>query len=56
MNCILSNAIKFTQNGSISLVIQRLSRGGTRMVRFIIEDTGIGIAEDVIPTLFRLSQ
>nr|WP_068889427.1 response regulator [Pedobacter panaciterrae] len=41
---LLHNAIKFTENGSVSLDIQIISLTEKQItVRFIIEDTGIGI-------------
>jgi two-component system sensor histidine kinase/response regulator len=48
-----SNAIKFTEKGSITLharVIEELA--DTVLIRFEVEDTGIGIAPDILPRLF----
>jgi signal transduction histidine kinase len=46
---LLGNAVKFTDAGAVTL---RLSRSG-RSVRFDVADTGIGIAADDLPRLFR---
>ncbi len=47
------NAIKFTETGSIVLRAQlEADLGETVMVRFEVEDTGIGIAPEVLPRLF----
>ncbi len=51
---LLNNAIKFTKQGTITL--QAEPRGEVDadlvLVRFIVEDTGIGIDADVLPTIF----
>jgi len=48
------NAVKFTQQGSIALRAKLLQdRGGELLVRFSVEDTGIGIAPESIPRLFQ---
>lgn len=44
---ILSNALKYTKNGSISIYMDESSEK-----TLIIEDTGIGIAEEDIPRIF----
>ena len=49
-----ANAVKFTEHGSITLRAKMLEEVGQRLlVRFEVEDTGIGIAPDVIPQLFQ---
>jgi signal transduction histidine kinase len=45
---LIGNAIKFTDEGSIRVVC-RVSEG---RVRVSVEDTGIGIASDVLPLIF----
>ncbi|BAU10568.1 putative transmembrane sensor domain protein [Leptolyngbya sp. NIES-3755] len=47
---LLTNALKFTYNGSITLRVSSLSVG---TLRFQVEDTGIGIAEHEIESLFK---
>jgi signal transduction histidine kinase/CheY-like chemotaxis protein len=46
---LLSNAVKFTPAGGVVLSAQ--SRGG--QLRLQVRDTGIGIAEEVLPRLFQ---
>jgi len=48
---LLSNAAKFTQNGTISLTVQRLNTDPTWLV-FSVADTGIGISPERISVLF----
>ncbi len=49
---LLSNACKFTKNGTITLCICRVKEHGTEWIYFCISDTGIGIAEDKLTLLF----
>ena len=55
---LVSNAIKFTEEGFIEIRVNPLdTRTGTVKLRFEIIDSGIGIAEDKIATIFdRFSQ
>jgi signal transduction histidine kinase len=47
LNNLLSNALKFTARGRVSLRIERLANGGDEArLRFEVADTGIGIAQD----------
>ena len=47
------NALKFTERGSIALrAILLQERGDTILVRFEVEDTGIGIPAEKLPGLF----
>jgi PAS domain S-box-containing protein len=53
LNCA-TNAVKFTEQGSITLRITPLEDTGSEMLlRFEVQDTGIGIAPDAIPKLFQ---
>ncbi|MBG9387207.1 PAS-domain containing protein [Caenimonas aquaedulcis] len=58
LNNLLSNALKFTSEGGIGLVIARMPGArSTPQISFTVHDTGIGIAEDVRERLFsRFSQ
>ncbi len=51
---LVSNAIKFTQKGSITLEVSLNSEHGIgeRLI-FSVKDTGIGISSDTIPHLFQ---
>ena len=51
---LLVNAIKFTEQGDVSLSVQRLPDDGpTLWLRFEVRDTGIGISEDIMGRLFQ---
>jgi PAS domain S-box-containing protein len=47
---LLSNAVKFTESGGVTV---RVERGRENTLRFIVADTGIGIAEDARRFLFQ---
>ncbi len=53
---ILGNSVKFTHDGdTISIRVQELNsdpEDTTHVFRFELEDTGIGMSEDYLPTLF----
>lgn len=49
---LFSNAIKFTENGSISLAISRQNVVGNEVLKFSVKDTGIGIAKDNQSVIF----
>jgi signal transduction histidine kinase len=50
---LLSNAAKFTQNGTITLSVQRRKRQAGDWIEIQVHDTGIGIAESEIGRLFQ---
>ncbi|MDB9314422.1 ATP-binding protein [Spirulina sp. CS-785/01] len=51
---LLGNAIKFTQVGGVTLRVRSQSRSPQEhQVNFIIEDTGPGISEAELPTIFQ---
>ena len=50
---LLSNATKFTEDGTVTMRARRVTIGGVDMVRFSISDTGIGISEEQLARLFR---
>ncbi|MEO7578525.1 MAG: CHASE domain-containing protein, partial [Massilia sp.] len=44
---LVSNAVKFTEAGEVSLLVEEASREGERLVlRFVISDTGIGMDDE----------
>jgi signal transduction histidine kinase/ligand-binding sensor domain-containing protein/ActR/RegA family two-component response regulator len=50
---LLSNSLKFTDEGSISLKVRGESQAdGTMQIHFEVADTGRGISEDELPKLF----
>ena len=51
---LLNNAVKYTQEGSVTLRIEKEdnSRGDEVVLLFSVIDTGMGIKQDVIPYLF----
>ncbi len=50
---LLSNAAKFTSEGSITLIVQLIDENAeSALIRFSIKDTGIGIQEAKILTIF----
>ncbi len=49
---LLSNAIKFTEFGEINFRIEAEEKGKITWIHFIVEDTGIGMRDSVLETLF----
>ncbi len=49
---LLSNASKFTENGTICLEGERFRKGGTDWLRFGVSDSGIGMKEDQLAKVF----
>ena len=48
-----NNAVKFTDHGNVFLRVRALVQNGDQIsLRFEVEDTGIGIAEEKLPLLF----
>ncbi len=51
---LTSNAIKFTENGTVNITIEKLrtTQKGTNIMKATISDTGIGMSQDQLPLLF----
>lgn len=50
---LISNAVKFTQEGGISIVVIPVKETDTRVrLRFSVKDSGIGISADKLDTIF----
>ncbi len=53
----INNAVKFTQKGEIIVRIKKESlKGNKSIIRFEVEDSGIGLKKDQIPKLFQSFQ
>ncbi|MBS1609900.1 MAG: PAS domain S-box protein [Bacteroidetes bacterium] len=53
LNNLLSNALKFTEKGSVKLSIGKLNQSEKEVtLQFSVEDTGIGIPEEKIQNIF----
>jgi signal transduction histidine kinase len=49
---LLDNAVKFTENGLVTVSVARTLGPGGEQIVIAVRDTGIGIAQDAIPNLF----
>ncbi len=51
---VMGNAVKYTERGSVSLKVSPLQRTqeGTRMVQFLVTDTGMGIPREMLNDVF----
>jgi len=49
---LASNAIKFTERGSVTLIARRSDAGNGESVRITVEDSGTGIAPDDLARIF----
>ena len=53
LNNLANNAIKFTEKGQVTLKVETLEEEGDRVVlRFLVEDTGIGLSKEQLEKLF----
>ena len=51
---LVSNAVKFTEHGKITVVVSKSRNGGEEMqLQFVVKDTGIGIPADKLNRLFK---
>ena len=49
---LLSNAAKFTENGQITVTVDRVAKPGGDEISVAVRDTGIGIPAEILPSLF----
>ena len=50
---LMSNAVKFTSRGSVSLAVTQTAQTEQQVyIRFIVQDTGIGMSEEYLSRLF----
>src|SRR5688572_3881811 len=50
---LAGNAIKFTQEGEITISVKKIAENDSSYtLRFSVKDTGIGISEDKLVTIF----
>lgn len=53
LECYVENAVRFTESGGIKIHVDLLEANkATALIRFVVEDTGIGIAPEVLPRIF----
>ncbi len=51
---IIGNAVKFTENGSVSVKVMIVDTSSDKvLIKFIVEDTGIGIKHEQLSNLFK---
>ena len=54
---LVGNAFKFTQRGAVRMRVERVAepaaQPGLNLIRFTVEDSGIGIEADAMPRLFQ---
>ena len=50
---LLSNALKFTESGEVSLSVTRGAGGGSDTLHFAVRDTGIGLTREGMSRLFK---
>lgn len=53
LNNLVSNAVKFTDEGEVSIEVRETRREGNSVgLKFCVADTGVGISEDKLDTIF----
>lgn len=51
-NNIIDNATKYTKEGWIRVKVENLDKDGGEIVRFSVQDSGVGIEKETLPKLF----
>ena len=53
LNNLVSNALKFTEKGSVTIIVQTIEEKGKKVdIEFKVIDTGIGIEKDRVDSIF----
>jgi two-component system, sensor histidine kinase len=52
LNHVVENATKFTRDGRISVTVERGPGTAGEDILVVVRDTGVGIAPDIVPTVF----
>lgn len=50
---VLRSAVKFTSEGGITLRVDQEDRAEDSLLTFQLDDTGVGIAKEILPQLFK---
>jgi len=50
---MVANAVKFTEKGHVHIILSLQENNATPFIRFDVEDTGIGIPENKLDTIFQ---
>jgi signal transduction histidine kinase/CheY-like chemotaxis protein len=50
---LLSNAAKFTENGQVTLIAERLAQPNGDQIRFRVKDSGIGMTDEQLSKIFQ---
>jgi signal transduction histidine kinase len=53
---LLGNAAKFTEQGEVTLNVSRTNQSGLEYIEFAVSDTGIGMTEQQLESLFQAFQ
>ena len=53
INNLLSNALKYTPEGRVTMRVDALTKGTQRYIRLQVSDTGYGIAPEALPHIFQ---